>query len=225
VFTVIDGQRTLVGVNRGFVSLEVQFTRFEPTYIGSDIDNASQPRVAPWLSRITECIRAPRALSVPTVPLFSWWSDDRGDNFATSDPRWRMDPRLIVRERSGEHIANGPRTPDGIHTLYRLEGYLFDPKRPQPSGTVPLFSWWSDTRGDNFATSDPRWRMSVADISWRGEHIANGPRTPDGTYTLYRLEGYLLDRRVECAPGAGQDQAAVLTVCRVWWSSNWAGLR
>ena len=30
---------------------------------------------------------------------------------------------------------------------------------------------------------------------------------------------------MECAPGAGQDQAAVLTVCRAWWSSNWAGLR
>jgi Resolvase, N terminal domain len=30
---------------------------------------------------------------------------------------------------------------------------------------------------------------------------------------------------MECAPAAGQFQAAVLTVCRVWWSSNWAGLR
>ena len=31
--------------------------------------------------------------------------------------------------------------------------------------------------------------------------------------------------KMECAPGAGQNQAAVLTVCRAWWSSNWAGLR
>jgi type I restriction enzyme M protein len=30
---------------------------------------------------------------------------------------------------------------------------------------------------------------------------------------------------LECAPEAGQDQAAGLTVCRAWWSSNWAGLR
>ena len=30
---------------------------------------------------------------------------------------------------------------------------------------------------------------------------------------------------VECAPGAGQIQAAVLTICRAWLSSNWAGLR
>ncbi len=30
---------------------------------------------------------------------------------------------------------------------------------------------------------------------------------------------------MECAPRAGQFHAAVLTVCRVWWSSNCAGLR
>jgi hypothetical protein len=34
-----------------------------------------------------------------------------------------------------------------------------------------------------------------------------------------------VDPLMECAPGAGQDQAAGLTVCRAWWSSNWAGLR
>jgi DNA replication protein DnaC len=40
-----------------------------------------------------------------------------------------------------------------------------------------------------------------------------------------RLTGALLDRLMECAPGAGQIQAAVLTMCRAWLSSNWAGLR
>jgi hypothetical protein len=35
----------------------------------------------------------------------------------------------------------------------------------------------------------------------------------------------LVNTPLECAPGAGQNQAAGLTVCRVWWSSNWAGLR
>jgi uncharacterized protein (DUF1810 family) len=30
---------------------------------------------------------------------------------------------------------------------------------------------------------------------------------------------------LECAPRAGQYHAAVLTDCRVWWSSNCAGLR
>jgi hypothetical protein len=34
-----------------------------------------------------------------------------------------------------------------------------------------------------------------------------------------------ISSEVECAPEAGQDQAAGLTVCRAWWSSNWAGLR
>jgi hypothetical protein len=33
------------------------------------------------------------------------------------------------------------------------------------------------------------------------------------------------NRLLECAPGAGQIQAAVLTICRAWLSSNWAGLR
>jgi len=30
---------------------------------------------------------------------------------------------------------------------------------------------------------------------------------------------------VECVPAGGQNQAAVLTVCRAYWSSNCAGLR
>jgi DNA-binding transcriptional regulator YdaS (Cro superfamily) len=34
-----------------------------------------------------------------------------------------------------------------------------------------------------------------------------------------------LAKDVECAPEAGQIQAAVLTICRAWLSSNWAGLR
>jgi hypothetical protein len=34
-----------------------------------------------------------------------------------------------------------------------------------------------------------------------------------------------VDPLMECAPGAGQIQAAVLTICRAWLSSNWAGLR
>ena len=28
---------------------------------------------------------------------------------------------------------------------------------------------------------------------------------------------------MECVPGAGQDHAAVLTLCWAWWSSNCAG--
>ncbi|HEY6036541.1 MAG TPA: hypothetical protein VIV58_19820, partial [Kofleriaceae bacterium] len=55
-----------------------------------------------------------------TTPLWSWYSPARGDNFATTDPFWSMDPAAAVW--NGEHISNGP-SRDG-YTLYRLEGYV-----------------------------------------------------------------------------------------------------
>ena len=120
-----------------------------------------------------------------TLPLYSWWNPERQDNFLTSDPHWSMDPSTI--RWSGENIANG-RVQEG-YSLYRLEGYIYDPKRPQPPGTLPLFSWWSSERADNFATTNPRWGIPVGDIRWSGEHITNGI-VRDG-YALYRLEGYV----------------------------------
>ncbi len=138
-----------------------------------------------------------------TVPLFSWWNPHRGDNFATSDPRWGMPVSKIRWGRSGQHIANGPSVSGhgGDYKLYRLEGFLFDPKQRQPPGTVPLFSWWNPHRGDNFATSDPRWGMPVSGVRWHGEHITNGPsNNVGGGYKLYRLEGYLFDPKRAAPP-------------------------
>lgn len=77
-----------------------------------------------------------------TVPLHSWWSPSRGDNWATTDPR-HTSP---IRERI---------SPD--YRRYRLEGHLFSPREPQPANTVPVHSWWSASRGDNFITTDPRY--------------------------------------------------------------------
>jgi hypothetical protein len=39
--------------------------------------------------------------------------------------------------------------------------------------------------------------MNSRTLVWEpnGEHIANGRTSSDGVYTLYRLEGYVLDRR------------------------------
>ena len=96
-----------------------------------------------------------------TVPVYSWWNPDRGDNFATTDPNWSGN---IGDTQSG-------------YTLYRIEGYIFDPNQPQPAGTVPVYSWWNPDRGDNFATTDPNWSGDIGD-------------TQSG-YTLYRIEGYL----------------------------------
>jgi transposase len=61
----------------------------------------------------------------------------------------------------------------------------------------------------------------------REERPWAGPAPPAVAY-LYSPDcqsASNLDPGLECAPGAGQDQAAGLTVCRAWWSSNWAGLR
>jgi len=129
-----------------------------------------------------------------TVPLFSWYHPGRGDNFATSDPRWSI-PVSRIRW-NGQHISNGI-SKDG-YGLYRLEGFIYDPRRPQPAGTVPLFSWYHPERGDNFTSSDSRWSMPVRDIRWGGHHISNGP-VKDG-YRLYRLEGFVRPSTVGSAP-------------------------
>ena len=68
----------------------------------------------------------------------------------------------------------------------------------------------------------------VAD-SLSGIHFYDGEEnrayfgTPDHPGQIYETMQHIID--VECAPGAGQDQAAILTVCRAWLSSNWLGLR
>lgn len=77
------------------------------------------------------------------VPLHSWWSQQRGDNFTSTDPRYVTPTQPQV-------------DPDYRH--YRHEGWLFSPQAPQPAGTVPVHSWWSPGRGDNFLTSNPSWR-------------------------------------------------------------------
>jgi hypothetical protein len=99
-----------------------------------------------------------------TVPLYGWWSLSRGDNFATTDPGWAGNP-------------GDSRPPD--YDFVRLEGYVYSPDAPQPPGTVPLYSWWSLSRGDNFVTTDP---------AWAGEPGDTVP--PD--YDFVRLEGYLV---------------------------------
>jgi hypothetical protein len=116
------------------------------------------------LSRIAGQVFDPALPQPPnTVPLVSWWSPSRGDNFTTSDPSW-------------QGTIGGTRPPD--YRLFRVEGYAYDPDQPQPPNTVPLVSWWSPSRGDHSATSDPSWRGRPGDT-----------RPPD--YTFVRLLGYV----------------------------------
>jgi len=129
--------------------------------------------------------KKPRPAS--TVPLFSLWNPSRTDNFTTSDPRYSVNLRSI--RWHGEHLRN-QRKVSG-YSVYRLEGYVFDPKRPQPRGTIPLYSFWNGHNLDNFSTTDPRLGMPPRWVRWNGHHISNGPKRFG--YTLYRLEGYVID--------------------------------
>ena len=144
------------------------------------------------------------------VPVYSWWSSERQDNFLTTDPRWGMPLARVqfAHDGASEHLEIQKRSDDGAYSLYRLEGYAFDPRGPQPAGMVPLVSWWSGTRGDNFATTDPRWEISP--VVWAGEHLSEQPRSADGVYTGYRLEGFVFDPRV------AQPAGSVPLVS--WWS-------
>jgi hypothetical protein len=71
------------------------------------------------------------------IPLYEWYSAARGDHFTTSDPDWAGEPGI---ERAG-------------YRLVRIAGYVFDPARPQPQNTIPMVSWYSPGRGDNFLTT------------------------------------------------------------------------
>jgi len=95
------------------------------------------------------------------VNLYTWYSADRKDHFTTSEASWQGN---VGEQRSG-------------YTLIRIEGTIFSPTGPRPSGTLPLYNFWSADRTDNFLTSDPAWTS-------RGE---------SGGYHRSRLVGYILE--------------------------------
>jgi hypothetical protein len=98
-----------------------------------------------------------------TVPLHSWYDPVRNDNWATTNKQYTEGPSATIAPN---------------YTYSRLEGYVFDPNKPQPPGTVPLHSWFSLERGDNWTTTNEQYTMPLVTF------IA-----PD--YNLYRREGYV----------------------------------
>jgi hypothetical protein len=108
-----------------------------------------------------------------TIPLYSWYSPARRDNFVTSSPGWIG----YLKGHGGDPEYPSFRSPD--YSFVRLEGYIYPPDVPPPPGTVPLYGWYSNGRGDNYATSMPAWAGSPGDV-----------RSPD--YGFVRLEGYLI---------------------------------
>ncbi len=97
--------------------------------------------------------------------LFSWYSQGRTDNFATTDNRWRG--KIGTR-----------RLPD--YRLYRIEGAIFSPDLPPPPDTVPLYSWYNPTTNDNFITSHPEWHPDENNVG------------PSPEYRFVRKEGYVI---------------------------------
>jgi hypothetical protein len=102
-------------------------------------------------------------LCTERISLYNWWSPSQGDNFATTNSAWAGKPGDVI-------------LPD--YDFVRLEGSVCSPDVSQPPGTVPLYSWWSPSRGDSFATTDPVWAGKPGDTI-----------LPD--YDFVRLEGYL----------------------------------
>jgi hypothetical protein len=96
------------------------------------------------------------------VPLYSWYSPARGDNFLTADPAWAGKPGDV-------------RSPD--YRFMGVEGYA-DPTTLAGFGSKLLRNWYSPSRMDNFATTDPSW-----------EGTAGSMRAPD--YWFIRNEAVL----------------------------------
>ncbi|MEM6900900.1 MAG: hypothetical protein AAF583_14170 [Pseudomonadota bacterium] len=62
------------------------------------------------------------------VPLYSWWNNDRKDNFTTTEEQWRASQGT---ERRGYRMF-------GVQGLV-LDPDQFGPDNPPPSGTVPIY--------------------------------------------------------------------------------------
>ncbi|NOX84028.1 MAG: hypothetical protein GXP06_13800 [Alphaproteobacteria bacterium] len=138
------------------------FTTADPAWAGQPGDTQSPDY---RFVGVLGYILAPTRGSAPpdTVPLYSWYNPQRGDNFLSSNPTWR--PR---------NASDNSRDPN--YRLGRLEGYIYN--RPL-AGTLPLQSHWSPSREDNFAAAHTTWVGEVGKTS-----------NPD--YRLYRNEGYIV---------------------------------
>jgi len=134
-------------------------TTQQPPLLPPQTLSSTKTSVPALPSRATSTFTQVPPTPMPNMVLYSWWSESRGDNWITSNPRW-----------------TGSEAPGPDYYVVRVEGYIFSPDAPQPSGTIPLYSWWSESRGDNWATTNPRW---------------TGSEPPGPDYYFVRVEGYV----------------------------------
>jgi Protein kinase domain len=145
---------------------------------------------APATTITGDAPQAPRQSKAPALPpaqsktqFCSWYSPSRGDNWANADPLWV----------TGGCESHGTPGPD--YFLVRVEGKVFDLKSAQPSGSILMCSWYSPSRGDNWATTDP----TLVDAYCRNKQY--GAPGPGPDYFLVRSEGYIY---AESRPGTAQ---------------------
>ncbi|MBD3007280.1 MULTISPECIES: hypothetical protein [unclassified Streptomyces] len=148
-------------------------------------------------------LQAQPAHALQLQPLRSWWSQDRGDNFATGT----ADQEAMARSAGYRELRTEAWLwPDNGNNTY-VELYLFwDPARQDnfstatrqgvdsaisagyqyigvqgyvrgtyAPGTVALYQYWSAERGDNFLTATP---AGIRDANAAG-------------YKYVRVEGYV----------------------------------
>lgn len=172
-WTDTDGKEWVIGAARTTPNLYT--TTFVDT-LHSDI-NPDQYNLSAYTSQVVGAPARDQIAAQEIRPagreIHEWYSPSRGDNFLTSQIGWTGSP--------GE-----TRVPDYTHS--QLSGYVFSPDRPQPDGTIPLYSWWSPGREDNFTTTQDGWVISYdpdPNVPNRG-----ATRAPD--YVNAKLFGYIL---------------------------------
>lgn len=197
-------RRYLMGVSQG---VESQGGRYVTLFSkgGTDSEGNVKPNMSSWIDSLL--YQDTYNDNSRTIPLYSWWNPSRSDNYITSNPDWSIYPRSIL-SRENNTIRN-EKLQSG-YSLYKLEGHIFNPKRQQPPGTIPLFSWWSPTRGDNLASSSAAWSIPLNNIRWRGNTISS--RRSQSGYTVFRIEGYVYD------PDRPQPENTVPLYS--WWSPS-----
>ncbi|MEO1448462.1 MAG: T9SS type A sorting domain-containing protein, partial [Bacteroidota bacterium] len=124
------------------------------------------------------------------VPIHSWWSPGREDNFSTTASAWAG-------------YKDDAKAPD--YQYDRMEGFAFHPSDPlpadvSPDDVVPLYAWWSPSRGDNFMTTDPAWAGMAGD-------------TKDPDYTFVRIEGFVYKSDV-----SPEDRPGTIPLYS-WWNA------
>jgi hypothetical protein len=104
-----------------------------------------------------------------TVPLYHWWSANRGDNFLTTNPAWAGN----VGDRRWEDGAD--------YVLFRIEGHVRSTSDPQ---LFPLHSYWNPAVADNAAVAS--WRSGVP--AGYGYYRTEGYLLPPESESLARCQ-------------------------------------